>query len=434
MGCASTPAAGLQTRSLLYLAAHGFPDGALPLGGGAAVCAQLLREWARTQTFPVTLISPAILGADAPSGSALVGLGERQYARFCRRFEAAATAEVLRHDPARVAVLVNDISEGPDFRRLAAAGYDLVTIYHVDVVAYVAAIYGRNLVTPEALVRWYERFPVGGMAKLVFAKQRDSLRYSRAVVVPSASMREVLLGSYPATPPSKINVIPWGAPDPGCESAAIGAEAAGLRREYGIPEDALVLLTLSRISPEKGQDLLLRALREWERLRDFPERPLWLFICGDAAYMQGRRFMERLRSSAGRLRKTRAVFPGHVTGIRKQAFFALADLYVFPSRHESYGLTLVEALRAGLPAVSLDHHGAREVMRPDCGLLAPEERLREAIASLLLDPDRRARMGRAAREYGATLRFSDSAAKLAGLLHPKRQQHVPRHAAQGPVA
>ena len=286
----------------------------------------------------------------------------------------------------------------------------------MDVVAYVAAIYCRNLVAPETLVRWYERFPLGGMARLVFEKQRDSLRYSRAVIVPSASMREVLLRSYPDTPAAKINVLPWGSPDSGCEGAATAAEAASLRREYGIPEDALVLLTLSRISPEKGQDLLLRALLEWERLADFPLRPLWLFLCGDAAYMQGRRFMERLRSLAGRLRKTRAIFPGHVTGIRKQAFFALADLYVFPSRHESYGLTLVEALRAGLPAVCLDHHGAREVMRPDCGLLVPEERLREAIASLLLDPDRRGCMGRAAREYGATLRFSDSAARLAEII------------------
>jgi glycosyltransferase involved in cell wall biosynthesis len=409
----------------LYLAAHGFahePDhAALPLGGGAAVCSQLLREWSRTKPFPVKVVSPAILGADAPSGRALAGFGERQYADFCRRFETAATAEVLRHDPARTAVLVNDISEGPDFRRLAAAGYDLVTIYHVDVVAYVAAIYCRNLVAPERLARWYERFPLGGMARLVFGKQRDSLRHSRAVVVPSESMREVLLHSYPDTPSAKINVLPWGTSDPGYEDAAIAEEAASLRREYGIPNDALVLLTLSRISPEKGQDLLLRALIEWERLPDFPQRPLWLFLCGDAAYMQGRRFLGKLRSLAGRLRQTRAIFPGHVTGIRKQAFFALADLYVFPSRHESYGLTLVEALRAGLPAVCLDHHGAREVMRPDCGLLVPEEQLREAVARLLLDPERRARMSRAARDYAATVRFSDSAAKLAGLLRRERQ-------------
>jgi glycosyltransferase involved in cell wall biosynthesis len=407
--------------TVLYLAAHGFVDEALPLGGGAAVCAQLLREWSRTQPSEVHLISPAILGAGAPSGPDLVRFGEHQYADFCVRFEAAATAEVLRHDPARVAVLVNDISEGPDFARLAAAGYDLVTIYHVDVVAYVAAIYGRGLMAPETLVRWYERFPVGGMARLVFGKQRDSLRYSRAVVVPSASMRDLLLRCYPGTPAAKIHVLPWGAPDCVLDDAVVNAEAASLHREYGVPDDAHVLLTLSRISPEKGQDRLLRALLEWERRADFPARPLWLFICGDAAYMQGRRFLRRLQTLAARLRQTCVIFPGHVTGLRKQAFFAMADLYVFPSRHESYGLTLVEALRAGLPAVCLDHHGAREVMRPDCGVLVKEEQLRDAIASLLADGDLRARMSRAARDYGATPRFSETAVKLAALLRAERQ-------------
>ncbi len=380
-----------------------------------------MREWSRTRPFAVRLIGPGILGPRAPAGRGLAACGERQYADFCRRFENAATAAVLRHDAACTRVLVNDISEGPDFRRLAGAGYRLVTIYHVDVVAYVAAIYGRNLVAPETLARWYERFPVGGMARLVFAKQRDSLRYSHAVVVPSRNMRDVLLRCYPDTAPGKIHVLPWGAPDDRHDGAAVAAAEAGLRREYGVTGDALVLLTLSRISPEKGQDLLLRALMEFERQPDFPSRPLWLFICGEAAYMQGRRFRRRLETLAGRLRRTRVVFPGHVTGIRKQAFFALADLYVFPSRHESYGLTLVEALRAGLPAVCLDHHGAREVLRPDCGLLVPEGQLRQAIARLLAGEDLRGRMSRAARAYGATLRFSDAAARLAALLGAESQ-------------
>ena len=406
---------------VLYLAAHGFADEALPLGGGAAVCAQLLREWNAARPFSVRMVGPGILGANAPTGRDLVNFGERSYAEFCRRFEEAATGEVLRHDPARTRVLVNDISEGPDFRRLAEAGFDVTTIYHVDVVAYVAAIYGRGIVSPGRLVRWYERFPLGGMARLVFAKQRDSLRYSRAVVVPSESMREVLVRCYPQTPPGRIHVLPWGAAECPFDDAAIAGEVNVLRREYGVPADAQVLLTLSRISPEKGQDLLLRALLEWERRPDFPRRPLWLFVCGDAAYMQGRRFRQRLEKLAAQLSRTRVVFPGHVTGLRKHAFFALADLYVFPSRHESYGLTLVEALRAGLPAVCLDHHGAREVMRSDCGLLVKPPQLRNAIARLLADPDLRASMSQAARAYGAGLRFSDSAARLAGLLCAERQ-------------
>src|SRR5262249_33018951 len=152
---------------------------------------RLMAEWSRARPFPVRLINPEILREGAPSGGDLVAYDERRYADFCRRFEAAATCEVLRSDPARTVILVNDISEGPDFARLAAAGFPIVTIYHVDVVAYVAAIYGRGWIAPATLVRWYEKLRsrvdswIPAMARLVFDKQRDSLHYSKAVVVPS---------------------------------------------------------------------------------------------------------------------------------------------------------------------------------------------------------------------------------------------------------
>ena len=158
-----------------------------------------------------------------------------------------------------------------------------------------------------------------------------------------------------------------------------------LRGEFHVPDNARVLLTLSRISPEKGQDLLLEKLIEWEQRGDYPRDPLWLFICGEAAFMQGVRFFERLRSLAAKLKKTRVIFPGYVTGDRKKAFFALADLYIFPSRHESYGLTLLEALAAGVPAVCLDHHGARSVMREEFGAIVEPSGLIPAIQHVLND-------------------------------------------------
>ena len=416
---------------VLYLAAHGgFAGQAVPLGGGAAVCERLVAEWQRTRPFEFELISPAILGESAPNSRELVRSSEREYARFCFAFSEAATEEVLRHHPARTAVLVNDVSEGPDFARLAAAGFRIVTIYHVDVVAYVAAIYGRGLVAPSALVRWHERLKRSGlrpliprMASLVFDQQANSLRHSHAAVVPSESMRELMLECYPDVPADRIHVVGWGNAGEAPGDDSLRSATVGLRAEYGVPDDALVLITLSRISPEKGQDLLLEALAEWERRGDLPERPLWLFLCGEAAYMQGIRFERRLRELAAKLRRIRVVFPGYVMGLRKSAFLALGSVYVFPSRHESYGLTLLEALGAGLPAVCLDHHGARAVMREEFGELVPmgsrgetAERLRAAIARLLRDEEGRARMSEAARRWAAGQRFSDSAATVARLL------------------
>jgi glycosyltransferase involved in cell wall biosynthesis len=385
----------------------------VPLGGGAAVCDRLVEEWSRTHPFPFRLISPAVLGASAPSGKDLVRFGERAYADFSRAFERAATEEILRHDPAGTVVLANDISEGPDFLKLAARGYRVFTIYHVDVVGYVTAMYFRGWIRPETTVRWYPRLRalLPDMAGLVWEKQLASVRYSRGLIMPSGGMREVLLRCYPECPPERVHVLPWGVSEVGSSG-----DPEPLRQEFSVPEDAQVLLTLSRISPEKGQDLLLEALLEWERREDYPRRPLWLFVCGDAAFMQGRRFLEKLKRLASRLRRTRVVFPGYVTGERKASFFALADVFVFPSRYESYGLTLLEALAHGLPAVCLDHHGSRSVMREEFGAIVQPQGLRDALAMLLADDAARKKMGEAARKFARGERFADRAAELAKIL------------------
>jgi glycosyltransferase involved in cell wall biosynthesis len=399
---------------IAYTAAHGgFSGEEVPLGGGAAVFEHLVEEWIRTRPFLLRTITPAILGASAPRGRDLVRFSASSYARFCRAFERAATAEILRLDPATTVVLSNDVAEGPDFALLAERGYRVFTIYHVDVVAYTATIYGRGLIRPETTVRWHRRIGhfLPDIAKLVWVKQEASVRHSKGLIVPSEGMRETLLRCYPDCSPAKIHVLPWGAWELGTP-----VSSDPLRAEFQVPSDARVLLTLSRISPEKGQDLLLQALLEWEGRADFPASPLWLFICGDAAYMQGRRFLKKLRHMAARLRRTRVIFPGYVTGERKRAFFALADLYVFPSRHESYGLTLLEALGSGLPAVCLDHDGARSVMRKEFGELVHAGELRAAIARLLADDGLRRTMGEAARAYAKEERFSDQAAKLALIL------------------
>jgi glycosyltransferase involved in cell wall biosynthesis len=399
---------------ILYTAAHGgFSNEAVPLGGGAAVFDHLVEEWSGTQPFPFQTITPSILASSdserSPSGRDLVTFSERDYARFCYAFEVAATREILRHDPASTVVLCNDVSEGPDFAALAAASYRLFTIYHVDVVAYVAAIYLRAWIAPETTVRWEHRFRplLPRIAKLVWAKQEASVRHSRGLIVPSDGMRDVLLRCYPECPPEKIHVLPWGTWQSIAPADTTSAHA--LRAEFGVPENAKVLLTLSRISPEKGQDLLLESLLDWDP-------PIWVFICGGAAYMQGKRFLEKLERLVSRFQRTRVVFPGHITGDRKRAFFELADLYVFPSRHESYGLTLLEALASGTPAVCLDSLGARSVMREEFGAVVPQNGLRDAIQRLLDDPELRKKQGTAARAFAATQRFPEQAAKLAGII------------------
>lgn len=408
---------------VFYTAAHGgYQQVSAPLGGGATICERLCAEWSSTQPFELKLLTPALLGREAPSAHDLVRFNERDYAAFCYAFSEAVTREILRHDPGDSIVLSNDISEGPDFRRLHEAGFPLYAIYHVDVVAYIAAIYARGMVHPSTLVRWHEWLaasPFRGflprIADLIFEKQRQTVRYCRGLIVPSPAMKELLLACYPELAPERVHVIPWGAPPAEFEEEAVESAAQSLRERWGVPNDALVLLTLSRLSPEKGQDLLLEALLEWER-GGGPPQPLWVFLCGAAAYMMGQAFERKLRRLSSRLRRVRVVFPGHVTGLEKQAYFRMADLYVFPSRHESYGLTLMEALAAGLPALCLDHHGAQCVMTPEFGACVSRRELLPALKRLLSDAGTRKLQGENARRFAASRPFADSAAALARIL------------------
>jgi glycosyltransferase involved in cell wall biosynthesis len=235
---------------------------------------------------------------------------------------------------------------------------------------------------------------------------------AQSPVVPEGSFT---LSLTPEPPRAETSVV---APPPDAREAG----AAALRAEYGIEPDAHVLLCLSRISPEKGHDFVLRTLLEWERSPSFPSPPVWLFICGEPAFMNGRRYARRLKALAARLNRVRVVFPGYVTGARKRAFFALASVYLFPSSHESYGLTLMEALGAGLPAISRDHAGARQILSPEFGVIVPgsgrSARLgfRHALERLLSDEPLRASMAQAASQWANARPFCGSADTLAGLL------------------
>jgi glycosyltransferase involved in cell wall biosynthesis len=220
-------------------------------------------------------------------------------------------------------------------------------------------------------------------------------------------MKEIILRCYPETNPAKIHVLPWGAPP-----AADPIDKQLARAQLGIPADALVLLTLSRLSPEKNQQLLIDALAAWERQPDCP--PIYAFICGGAAYMHGQKHEAMLRAKAAQLKRVKVIFPGHVHGQQKQNHFSAADLYVFPSLHESYGLTLMEAFQYGLPAITLDHAGARAVMQPEFGAVATKETFLPKLQQLATE-DLPAK-GRAARAFANNHTFSAAAAKLAAIL------------------
>jgi len=384
---------------VLYTAAHGgFAGEHAPLGGGAAIFDMLSAEWAGTMPFDLTHFTPkSVTGRD------IVNFDTGSYARFSRQFEAVSTKAIQQQDPADTVVLVNDIAEGPDYNALRK--YKIANIWHVDVVAYIAAIYCREFATPETLVRLYRMFGklYPGVLQLIFQKQSDCVQYSAAHIVPSQAMKDIILRCYPQTNPAKIHVLPWGAPP-----ALPPIDKQEARRRLDIPADALVLITLSRLSPEKNQQILLEALAAWEPQLLYPK--IYALICGGAAYMHGQKHEALLRAKAAQLTKTKVLFPGHIYGEQKQLHFSAADLYVFPSTHESYGLTLMEAFQYGLPALTLDN----AIMQPAFGAIATKATFLSALQQLVQSnlPEK----GRAAQAFAKQNPFANAAASLAEIL------------------
>jgi glycosyltransferase involved in cell wall biosynthesis len=77
----------------------------------------------------------------------------------------------------------------------------------------------------------------------------------------------------------------------------------------------------------------------------------------------------------------------------------------------------MEALAHGVPVIAWDHDGARAILNPEIGILVANEReFLAALEALIGDPERRRRMGQAARAFAAARPFSASAARLAATL------------------
>ena len=191
-------------------------------------------------------------------------------------------------------------------------------------------------------------------------------------------------------------------------AAAIGVPSASIRVIYtGVeladaepaprPPGELVIGCLGRFSPEKGLDVLLRALPELEGVT--------AVLVGDGPE---RAHLEELARDLGVA--DRVVLPGwrDEPAAQLRAF----DVLVSPSRSEALPLAIVEAMLAGLPVVATDVGSVSEaVVAGETGLLvAPEDAaaLAEAIRTLRDDRDARRRMGERGREL-ARERFTPEA-------------------------
>ena len=164
------------------------------------------------------------------------------------------------------------------------------------------------------------------------------------------------------------------------------------------------LLCVAAVIPGKGHDVLLDALATMTDLS-------WDCLCV-GSMDRDPAFAERLRRRlSGDGIEDRVRFAGPRTGADLDRSYEAADLLVLPSRGETYGMVVTEALARGLPVVAADVGGVAETLghgtgavRP--GLLVPADdpaALAAALRTWLGDAEVRLSWRRAARERRASL-------------------------------
>lgn len=166
------------------------------------------------------------------------------------------------------------------------------------------------------------------------------------------------------------------------------------RKTHYTPIQAPLIFALGRLHPNKGFDVLIRALAR------VPDAYLWL--AGEGPL---RAELEALAQELGV--KPRVRFLGWREDVAP--LFAAADLFVCPSRHEPLGNVVLEAWAQGLPVVAADALGPGTLIEHgENGLLAPTEdaqALAKAIKAVISQPalaEKLADKGLAAFEAGHT--------------------------------
>lgn len=231
-------------------------------------------------------------------------------------------------------------------------------------------------------------------------REWETLGAADAVITtsPSAALR---LANHHGLPPGRVHIA-----TPGTDTAPVAHGTDGVAH----------LVCVAAVTPGKGQDVLVDAMARVRELHCDLVGPLRR----DPEYVtRVRQQIERL-GLGDRVRLT-----GPLTGAALAGAYAGADLFVLPSRHETYGMVVTEALACGLPVVATTAGALPDTLghAPDGtvpGLLVPPDdatALADALREWSTDPDLRRRLRTAAVQRRHALRsWADTARTVAGVL------------------
>ncbi len=267
--------------------------------------------------------------------------------------------------------------------------FDLIHAHFTYADGVAACLLGRRYGVPVVITEhaswlpWMQRYP------LVRRQARWAARACAAHIAVSESVRRGI-GAITGAP-GKVQVMP------NVVDGRVFRFLPDHQRKAG------QILFVGAVRYSKGVDLLLEALRA---VRDrYPAAHL--ILAGEPLFLSYRREAERLRRLARQLGVADSVaIVGGKSPSDVAALMAESSVVVLPSRHETFGTILIEAMACGTPVVATRCGGPEEIVTTDVGLLVPSEdppALAAALVNVLKHParyERAALRDYALRRYG----------------------------------
>ena len=216
--------------------------------------------------------------------------------------------------------------------------------------------------------------------------------------------QHLLLARFPEAA-SKIFLTP----------GALRSDFAVVPPKPAAPKDKIVVLTVGRLHPRKGQ---LRTLQALQTLAPDVRAQLEYWIVGSQSKAN---YEETLRTVAAAQPDLAVRFFGDIPDDELSDLYDRADIFAMTSINhghsvEGFGLVYLEAAAHGLPVVAHDVGGVSEAVRDGVtGLLVPPDRpaqLAAAFEKLIHDPALRRRFGAAGRDWATRNCWKESAEAL----------------------
>ncbi len=214
-----------------------------------------------------------------------------------------------------------------------------------------------------------------------------ALKHADIVLVPSHSQAQRLARHVAK---QRIRVIHHGI-DAAAFARSAGGDRMVMRQRYGVDPTQPLISVFGRLEPVKGHSDFLRAAQIM--LQQRPDLRFW--IVGDGRLERQLQGQARALAIADKVQ-----FLGYQREVAP--LMAASDVIMLPSRHESFGIVLIEAMSLGKPIVASASGGIPEVVLDGIQgyLVAPGNaaELSERVLQLVANPAHALQLGRAGRE------------------------------------